>query len=266
MIYLSPFLWALAALCGLAVAGWLLSVVKRNVALVDSLWSLFFVLAAWIFWLSLPEAGPRAGLVVGLVTVWGLRLSGHITWRNWGHEEDYRYQAIRARNEPNFVFKSLYLVFLLQAALAWFVSLPLLGAMGGSSAPGWLDAIGVALFGVGLFFESVGDWQLARFKADPANRGRVMDRGLWRYTRHPNYFGDFCVWWGLYLVALSGGAWWSLPAPLLMSFLLLKVSGVSLLEKDIGQRRPGYAEYRRRTPAFFPWVPKPGGPSADNRR
>ena len=132
----------------------------------------------------------------------------------------------------------------------------MLGAVAGAAPLGLLDAAGLLLWATGLFFEAVGDWQLARFKADPANRGQVMDRGLWRYTRHPNYFGDFCIWWGFYLLAASAGAWWSIPGPLLMSLLLLKVSGVSLLEKDIGERRPAYAEYVRRTNAFFPGVPR----------
>ena len=140
--------------------------------------------------------------------------------------------------------------------LACIFSLPFLGAVSGAAPLGLLDAAGLLLWATGLFFEAVGDWQLARFKADPANRGQVMDRGLWRYTRHPNYFGDFCVWWGFYLLAASAGAWWSIPGPLLMSLLLLKVSGVSLLEKDIGERRPAYAQYVRRTNAFFPGVPR----------
>jgi steroid 5-alpha reductase family enzyme len=129
---------------------------------------------------------------------------------------------------------------------------PLVGAIAGEAPLGALDVLGVSLWAVGLFFEAVGDWQLARFKRDPANDGRVMDRGLWRSTRHPNYFGDFCVWWGLYLVALAAGAWWSIAGPLIMSFLLLRFSGVRLLERDIGERRPAYAEYARRTNAFFP--------------
>jgi steroid 5-alpha reductase family enzyme len=137
--------------------------------------------------------------------------------------------------------------------LAWVISLPLLGSIGGDAAPlGWLDYLGIAFWCVGFYFEAVGDWQLARFKADPANAGQVMDRGLWGLTRHPNYFGDFCIWWGFGLLALGAGAWWALPGPVLMSVLLLRVSGVSLLERDIGQRRPGYAEYVRRTNAFFP--------------
>jgi steroid 5-alpha reductase family enzyme len=147
-------------------------------------------------------------------------------------------------------------VFGLQAALAWVISLPLLAATGSTAPLGWLDAAGVALWLVGMIFEAGGDWQLARFKRDPANRGKVLDTGLWRYTRHPNYFGDFCVWWGFFLIALSAGGWWSIVGPLAMSFLLLKVSGVALLEKDIGERRPAYRDYIRRTNAFFPGPPR----------
>jgi steroid 5-alpha reductase family enzyme len=143
-------------------------------------------------------------------------------------------------------------VFVLQAVLAWIISLPLFGAAMGSGALGPLDVLGAALWLVGLVFEAGGDWQLSRFKADPANRGKVMDRGLWRWTRHPNYFGDFCVWWGFYAIALSAGAWWSVLGPLLMSVLLMRVSGVTLLEQDIGERRPAYADYIRSTNAFFP--------------
>jgi steroid 5-alpha reductase family enzyme len=186
------------------------------------------------------------------VTVWALRLSVYITWRNWGHGEDPRYEAIRARNEPNFSFKSLYLVFGLQAVLAWIISLPTLGATLSAAPLTALDAAGSVLWLVGITFEAGGDWQLARFKANPENRGRVMDRGFWRFTRHPNYFGDFCVWWGLYLIAAGGGAWWSLIGPLVMSVLLLKVSGVALLESDIAKRRPEYVDYIKRTNAFFP--------------
>ncbi|MFK2902542.1 DUF1295 domain-containing protein [Dyella ginsengisoli] len=236
----------------MAIATWLLSVAKRNVAIVDSVWSLMFIAEACIYVFGAPAPSARGLLVAALVGIWGLRLSLHITVRGWGHGEDRRYQAIRERNEPGFALKSLYLVFVLQAVLAWIISLPLFGAAMGASALGPLDAVGVLLWLVGFVFEAGGDWQLSRFKADPANKGKVMDRGLWRWTRHPNYFGDFCVWWGLYLIALSAGAWWSVVGPLLMSVLLMRVSGVTLLEKDIGERRPQYAEYIRRTNAFFP--------------
>jgi hypothetical protein len=185
-----------------------------------------------------------------------VRLSAHITWRNRGHGEDRRYQQIRRNNDPGFAFKSLYIVFGLQALLAWVISLPLLAAASSSSPLGWLDALGVLLWIVGFLFEAGGDWQLARFTADPANKGKVMDRGFWAWTRHPNYFGDACAWWGLGVLGLAAGGWWSVPGPLLMTLLLLKVSGVTLLEKDIGERRPGYADYVRRTSAFLPRPPR----------
>ena len=249
-----PSLWlsALPALLAAAALTWIVSVAKRNVTIVDTLWPLLFVIATAVYVGVQPAPSSRAWLMLALVTLWGLRLAIYLAWRNFGHEEDRRYQAIRRRNEPNFALKSLWLIFGFQAALAWVISLPLAGAVAGDGSLGLLDAMGVMLFLVGLLFEAVGDLQLARFKADPANAGRVMDRGLWRWTRHPNYFGDFCVWWGFYLLALGAGAWWSIVGPLIMSFLLLRFSGVRLLERDIGERRPAYAEYVRRTNAFFP--------------
>ncbi len=260
----TTYLSGLVVLCTAAAIVWIVSLAKRDVSIVDSLWSVFFVLAAVTYVTTAPMLGPRISLVLPLVVVWGVRLAGYITWRNWGDAEDRRYQAIRARNEPNFAVKSLYLVFILQAVIAWVVSLPLLGAATGQAALGWLDLVGVAVCVVGIAFESIGDYQLARFKADPANAGEVMDRGLWRYTRHPNYFGDFCVWWGFYLLALSAGAWWSLPGPLLMSFFLLKVSGVALLEQDIAERRPKYASYVKSTNAFFPGPRRAPAAATDN--
>mgnify|MGYP003335799642 FL=1 len=251
-IYLS----ALPVLAAVAALGWLVSLVRRNVDVVDSLWSLLFLIALVVYWRLSPVQGERGLLLLALVGAWALRLCIYITARNWGHEEDRRYQAIRRRNDPGFAFKSLYLVFLFQALLAWVISLPLLGATIADVPLGPLDYLGVALWLLGFTFEAGGDWQLARFKRDPANAGKVMDRGFWRYTRHPNYFGDFAVWWGLYAIALSAGAWWSFVGPAFMSFLLLRVSGVRLLERDIGQRRPEYAEYVRRTNAFFPGPPK----------
>jgi steroid 5-alpha reductase family enzyme len=252
---MSPFgiyLSGLAVAAFAAVMTWLVSLSKDNVAIVDSLWSLMFLFAAATFAVLTPTWGPRATLTLLLVGLWGLRLSIQITWRNGGHGEDRRYQAIRARNQPNFAIKSLYLVFLLQAVLAWIISLPLFAAISGTTQLNVLDYVGVAVWAVGFMFEAGGDWQLSRFKANPANKDKVMDQGLWRLTRHPNYFGDFCVWWGFYLIALAAGAWWSIAGPLLMSILLMRVSGVTLLEKDIAERRPKYADYVRRTNAFFP--------------
>jgi steroid 5-alpha reductase family enzyme len=233
---------------GAAALAWAWTVVIRNVTLVDTLWSLMFLLAAVVYASATPPAEPRTVLTLVLVSLWSIRLAAYLGVRTLGHAEE---------NEPGFAWKSLYLVFGMQALLAWVISLPLLGAIAGESrALGVLDAVGVALWLAGFMFETVGDWQLARFKADPASAGRVMDRGLWRYTRHPNYFGDFCVWWGFYAIALAAGAWWSFVGPVIMSVLLLRVSGVALLERHIGKRRPGYAEYARRTNAFFPGPPR----------
>lgn len=253
------YLGGLGITLALGLAGWLITLPRQNVNLVDSLWSQFFLAAALLYALLATPPGPRAWLVVGLVFLWAWRLTLHLMVRNWGKPEDRRYQAIRANNSPGFPWKSLYIVFGLQALLAWLISLPLLAAILSPAPLNLLDGLGVALMLAGLAWEAVADHQLTRFKADPANRGRVMDRGLWRYSRHPNYFGEACVWWGLWLIASAGGGWWSLPAPLLMTVLLLKVSGVALLEKDIGERRPAYRDYIARTSAFIPWPPRQAG-------
>jgi steroid 5-alpha reductase family enzyme len=260
MAVADPMLYSL--LCGLAFAlaaavlTWAVSFVKADISIVDGMWSLMILGAGLVVALTLPEHGPRAAGVLALAALWAVRLSAHITWRNHGAPEDHRYRAIRARNQPHFEWKSLYLVFVLQAVLAWIVALPLAAAVAGSTALGWLDAAGAALVLFGLVFESVADWQLARFLRRRDAAGAVMDCGLWRYTRHPNYFGEWCVWWGFFLLACAAGGWWAVVSPLLMSVLLMKISGVGLLEKDIGERRPAYREYIARTNAFFPGPPK----------
>lgn len=249
------WLLALPVLLAMAIAAWAVATARRNAGLVDIVWSLFFLAAALVYAAAAGE-GPRIWLVLALVGVWSLRLAIYLALRNWGAPEDHRYRAIRARNEPGFQLKSLYLVFGLQALLAWLISAPLAGAIDSAAPLGAIDALGAALAAFGIVFEATGDAQLARFKADPASAGQVMDRGLWRYTRHPNYFGEFCVAWGFWLLAAAGGAWWTLFAPLLMTLLLLRVSGVALLEKDIGERRPAYRNYAARTNAFFPGPPR----------
>lgn len=252
MIDWSAFAFSGASLLLVAVVFWLVSLIRNDVSIVDSLWSLMFLLVTLVYTLMTDESGPRAGIVVALVAIWAIRLSVYITWRNHGQPEDYRYQEIRANNEPFFRYKSLYIVFVLQAVLAWVISMPLAAAISGQSAIGFLDYAGVALFAVGLIFEALGDFQLSRFRGNPANTGKVLDTGLWRLTRHPNYFGNFTLWWGFFLVALSAGGWWTVISPLLMTFLLLKVSGVALLEKDIQVRRPQYESYILHTNVFFP--------------
>lgn len=242
------------------VALWIAGTLRRDASVVDPFWGTGFVIVAWVSTLLNPPASFRVLMLAGLTTVWGLRLSLFLLWRNWGHGEDSRYAAMRARHGIRFWWVSLGTVFFLQGAILWFVSLPLQVAAV-RHVPvrfEWLDALGMAVWAVGLVFESLGDRQLARFRANLNNAGRVLDRGLWRYTRHPNYFGDFCVWWGLYLIAAAGGAWWTIASPLVMSGLLLYVSGVRLLERNIAERRPSYASYKAGTNTFFPWFSRTG--------
>ncbi|WP_296898577.1 DUF1295 domain-containing protein [Thiohalocapsa sp.] len=246
----------LATALGMAVVAWLLSIPRRDVSSADALWSLLFMAMTLVYVVQSPNVTERAHLLLFVVTVWAVRLSVFITLRQWGEPEDRHYRAIRAEHGPSFAYKSFYLVFALQAILAWIISLPLLGAVLGAAPLGWLDAIAVALWLLGFGFEAIGDQQLARFKTDPANRGKVLDTGLWRYTRHPNYFGEACIWWAFYLFALAAGAWWTIIGPILMTYLLLRVSGVALLEQDMRHRRPTYQDYIHRTNAFFPGPPK----------
>jgi steroid 5-alpha reductase family enzyme len=252
---MATWLAALAAMLALALIAWAIATLERNVGLVDIFWSLFVLAGAVVHVVAAPALSSRAALALALAALWSLRLAAFLAARNWGADEDRRYRAIRERNSPGFAWKSLYLVFGLQAALAWVVSAPLGAAIGSSAPLGPLDALGAALTLFGIAYETIADAQLARFKSQPLNDGEVMDRGLWRYSRHPNYFGEFCVWWGLYAIALGAGAWWTVVSPALMSVLLLKISGVALLEKDIGMRRPAYRQYVARTNAFFPGRP-----------
>jgi steroid 5-alpha reductase family enzyme len=256
-----PLALSAAALISAMVLLWLWSLALRNASIVDAFWGSAFVVAAWTAALASQGGGARRWLALALVSIWGLRLSLHLLRRNAGHGEDPRYVAMRRGHGARFWWVSLFTVFLLQAALAWVISLPVQLAVVAPATPlGLLDAVAAGLWGVGLAFEAVGDWQLTRFRRDPASRGKVLDTGLWRYTRHPNYFGDACAWWGLGLLGVAAGAPWTLVSPALMTFLLLRVSGVALLEKDIGARRPGYREYVERTSAFFPWFPRKGTP------
>lgn len=233
---------------------WTVSLLKKDASIVDPYWGLGFVLIAWATVIQLGDFSFQSVLVLALVTVWGLRLWGYLSWRNWGEDEDRRYSQMREKHGDSFWWVSLFTVFLLQGVLLWFISLTIQSGIFHNHAGvlSLITWIGVVVWSVGFFFESVGDYQMARFKARPDSDGEVMNQGLWRFTRHPNYFGDFCIWWGLYLAVAPMDSWWTIGSPLLMSFLLLKVSGVSLLEGDIEERRPKYAEYKRRTNAFFP--------------
>lgn len=256
MINWSIYFISLATIAGFAMLGWLLSLARQNVTHVDSMWSLFFVIAAITYAVFSEDLNTRGQFVLALVSIWALRLCVYLTWRNWGPHEDHRYLEIRQNNQPHFWFKSIYIIFGLQATLAWIIAMSLFGAVYSSIAINYLDYLGLLLVIVGFCWESIGDWQLSRFKASPNNKGKVLNTGLWRYSRHPNYFGEFCIWWGFYLFAVAAGAWWSIISPILMSLLLLKISGVSLLESTITERRPAYADYIKNTNAFLPWFPK----------
>jgi steroid 5-alpha reductase family enzyme len=255
-------LLALGLIAGLAFTTWLTSLWRRDVSIIDGMWPVFIagagILYAWTA--SQPGAAstisPASVAALVLLVVWAARLSLHITIRNHGQPEDRRYQKIRANNQPHFELKSLYLVFGLQAVLAWIVALPFMAIVQSTGETGVMGIVALLLAAFGIAVESIADWQLERFKKRSDSKGAVLDSGLWRYSRHPNYFGECCAWWGFGLMAMSASTWWAVASPLLMTVLLLKVSGVTLLEKDIGERRPEYARYIRETNAFLPGWPR----------
>lgn len=238
---------------------WLLSLRLNDASIVDIFWGLGFVLIAWTVYALSYGYRPRRLLLCSLVTIWGVRLALHLWRRGHGRPEDYRYAAMRKRHGAQFKWVSLGLVFGLQGLLMWIISLPLQMAQQ-AILPWeltWLDWLAVGVWLVGFLFEAVGDWQLQQFKANPKNKGQVMNQGLWRYTRHPNYFGDAVVWWGFWLFSLAvGDGLFSMLSPLLMTFLLLKVTGAALLEKSLTKTKPQYKAYVARTSAFVPWFPK----------
>ena len=240
------------------LAVWAESLRRRDASIVDLVWGPAFVLVALVGALAGDGDPARRWLLLGLTAAWGVRLAIHLARRKRAEPaEDRRYARMRERRGSSFALWSVIWIFGLQGLLVLVVSLPLQAGAEAPTVLDWAIVPGLALYLVGLVFEAVGDHQLTRFRADPAARGRVMDRGLWRYTRHPNYFGDACVWFGLWLVVLpAGGTWWTVIGPLVMTVLLVRVSGAALLERDIGERRPGYAEYVRRTSGFLPRPPR----------
>lgn len=240
----------------LAIATWALSIKLRDVSIVDSLWSIFFIVFTVLFAWQMRSDTTAAYVLIGLILLWGLRLSGYITVRNHGKGEDRRYQAIRARNQPNFEFKSLYLIFILQMALATVIVVPVVPILNGAEDADLLTYAGFVIAAFGALFETIADAQMARFKATRSAEGTVMDRGLWRYSRHPNYFGEATFWWGIWVASASMGGAWTVFSPLLMTWLLTRVSGVPLLEADLQQRSPAYRDYLLTTPRFLPGRPK----------
>ena len=247
----------LAAVIALGILLWLVSRAVRDSSIVDIAWGPLLFLVGVTYYATTTAPGSRARLMMALVALWAVRLAAHIGARNLGHGEDFRYAAWRAQHPDTWWIRSYFKVFLLQGVIAWIVAMPLYYAITSASPVHFTlwDQIGALVFAAGFLFEAIGDEQLRRFKANPANKGRVMNTGLWRYTRHPNYFGEAVLWWGLGLIGVAAGGWLGLVGPAIITFLLIRVSGVAMLEKTLKETKPGYADYIARTPAFFPRFP-----------
>lgn len=259
MEFLTLYGLALLVIFISVTALWLLSLWLRDASIVDIFWGSGFVIAAWVCFAFAEGYAVREWLIVALVSIWGLRLTLYLARRNMGKGEDFRYKVWRKEFGASWWWLSYIRVFLLQGFVMWVVFSPILGALYSPEPASltMLDAMGILLWFVGFTFEAVGDWQLMRFRADSQNKGKVLDTGLWRYTRHPNYFGDALQWWGFYLIALSAGAWFTIISPIVMTFFLMRVSGVAMLERSLKKNKPQYADYIARTSAFFPLPPKP---------
>jgi len=251
------FLWGGAAIWAFVTLIWILSLIVKNSAIMDIFWGMGLLMSVLVYGFLLGENQFSASLLQVLVAIWALRLSVYIFFRNLGKPEDLRYANWRRENGSRWWWYSFLKVFLLQGVIMWIVSVALLTGQGGNSVNEltWLSYGGIALFIIGFIFEAGGDWQLSRFKKNPANKGKVMDSGLWAYTRHPNYFGESVIWWGFFLIAMESGCWLALISPILMTFLLTKVSGVAMLDKVMSEAKPQYRDYIASTSAFFP-MPK----------
>lgn len=251
----------LAAVLALGLLLWLVSLAVRDSSIVDIAWGPLILLIGVTYYVTTVAPGSRARLMVALVALWAIRLAVHIGARNLGHGEDFRYAAWRAENPATWWIRSYFKVFLLQGVIAWIVAMPIYYAVTAGTPPGlmWWDYAGLTVFAFGFLFEAIGDEQLRRFKTNPANKGRVMNTGLWRYTRHPNYFGEAVLWWGLGLIGVAAGGWLGLAGPAIITFLLLRVSGVAMLEKTLKETKPGYADYVANTSSFLPLPPRRSG-------
>ena len=237
---------------------WIISVFIKNVSIVDSIWGLGFVILAWFYFFQTDGFMTRKIILLALVTTWGLRLSIYITWRNWGEGEDYRYQNFREKYGENYWWISFFQTFLLQGVLMILISAPLLAAQMfvRNHSLNTFDFLAIGIWIIGFTFEAGGDWQMAKFKKERKDKSEVLDTGFWKYTRHPNYFGDAAQWWGYGLFSIAACSYWPIIGSILMTILLIKVSGVALLEKDLKDTKPKYKDYIEKTSAFLPWFPK----------
>ena len=259
MTFLHVYLVGLALILAMVTLLWIYSVIIKNASIVDVFWGFGFVITNIIYLIMNDVSSPRQWLLVILVSVWGIRLSGYIGWRNYGKEEDFRYQKFREDyGAHRYWWVSYFQVFLLQGLLMWLISAPLL-ATHFNSQPDSLNLIDLFAFIIwliGFVFEAGGDWQLAKFKANPENKGKVLNTGFWHYTRHPNYFGDATVWVAYALFSVASGSYLPVLGSLLMIGLIIKVSGVAMLERTLKETKPAYKDYIEKTNSFFPWFPR----------
>jgi len=259
MTFIEIYLKAFIVIISMMTILWIISIYIKNVSIVDLFWGLGFVLTAGFYLYFCNDFTFRKILIAVLITIWGLRLSIYLAWRNHGKGEDFRYQQFRKNyGENRYWWISFFQTFLLQGVLMWIISQPLLGAFyyQKNVVINIFDLIGIIFWVIGIIFEAGGDFQLTKFKSYPENKGKVLNTGLWKYTRHPNYFGDASVWWGFGFFSIASGSYIPAIGSIIMTLLIIKVSGVALLEKSLKDRKPEYAEYVRKTSSFIPWFPK----------
>jgi steroid 5-alpha reductase family enzyme len=248
------YLFSLYAILVFALAGWCLSLITDKVSHAHVMWGLLILTGASLMALYVFNLNMRGQLVLGLLAFWAVRLSLYVGLRN-ELDEDKRFAQMRENHEPYFWFKSLWRVFLCQAMLAWAVSISIFASLDGDTPFNGLDGIATLIVMLGFWWEIIADHQLAHFLNDARNANKVLNTGLWRFSRHPNYFGECCIWWGFFLFALANQAWWALPSPLLITWLLLKKTGVPSIETTIALRRPDYAHYKTSTNRLVPGIP-----------
>jgi len=258
-VFMNLFLINLLAAAGLMFAGWIYSLIKKNVTIADSLWGLGFILIAWLTFFRADGFLGRKIMITVLVTLWGLRLFIHLSLRNRGKGEDPRYGQWRKKYGDSFWLVSLFKVFLVQALFQWCIALGIqYGQLSSTPAQFTLfDFTGLIVWITGFVIESSADMQLKQFLADPSNRGKIMNRKLWKYSRHPNYFGESLMWWGLFIIVLSTPlGFWTIVSPLLITYTLLKLTGVTLMEETQFAGNMEYQRYIKQTSSFIPWFPK----------
>lgn len=259
MSFFQIYFQALILILLLMTLLWLLSLKLKNASIVDSFWGIGFIVLGIFYYSNTDGFEVRKNIVLLLLIIWGLRLSIYILWRNWGKGEDYRYQQFRKDyGVERYWWISYFQVFILQGVLLWLISAPILAAQyfEPNLKLGFFDAFAIILWLVGFAFEAGGDYQLAKFKTNPNNKGKILTTGFWKYTRHPNYFGDASIWWAFGLFSIAVNSYVPLLSSILMSFLIVKISGVALLERSIKVAKPAYKDYIQNTNAFFPWFPK----------